>query len=107
MAQGLPPLDANIADLQNNIPEDEEDWEVELPPDFALIGALGTEPKSLDDVLSGPHAKEWQTMLDYEISQLEKLGTWVIEDLPKGHNAIPCSAVLKEKRGPDGEITSY
>ena len=107
MAQGLPLLDANIADLQNNIPEDEEGWEVELPPNFVLIGTLGTEPKSLNDALSGPHAKEWQTMLDYEIGQLEKLGTWVIEDLPKGHNAILCSAVLKEKHGPDGEITSY
>ena len=32
MAQGLPLLDANIADLQNDIPEDEEDWEAELPP---------------------------------------------------------------------------
>ena len=107
MAQGLPPLDANIADLQNNIPEDKEDWEAELPPDFALIGALGTELKLLDNALSGPHTKEWQTVLDYEISQLKKLGTWVIEDLPKGHNAIPCSAVLKEKCGLDGEITSY
>ena len=59
MAQGLPPLDANVAELQNNIPEDKEDWEAELPLDFALIGALGTELKSLDDALSGPHAKEW------------------------------------------------
>ena len=42
MAQGLPPLDANIADLQNDIPEDEEGWEVELPPNFVLIGTLGT-----------------------------------------------------------------
>ena len=107
MAWGLPPLDTNIADLQNNIPEDKEDWEAELPPDFALIGALGTELKLLDDALSGPHTKEWQTVLDYKISQLKKLGTWVIEDLPKGHNAIPCSAVLKEKRSPDGKITSY
>ena len=107
MAQGLPPLDTNIVDLQTNIPEDEEDWEVELPPNFTLIGALGTEPKSLDDALSRPHMKEWQTVLDYEIGQLEKFGTWVIEDLLKGHNAIPCSAVLKEKCGPDGEITSY
>ena len=75
MAQGLPPLDANIADLQTNIPGDEKDWEAELPPDFTLIGTLGTELKSLDNVLSRPYAKEWQTMLDYEISQLEKLGT--------------------------------
>ena len=107
MAQGLPLLDANIADLKNDIPEDEDDWEAELPPDFALIGALGTEPRSLDDALSRPHAKEWQTALDYEIGQLKKLGTWVIEDLPEGHNAIPCSAMLKEKRGLNGEITSY
>ena len=107
MAQGLPLLDANIADLQNDIPEDEEDWEAELPPDFTLIGALGTEPRSLNDALSRPHAKEWQTTLEYKIGQLKKLGTWVIEDLPKGHNTILCSAVLKEKRGPDGEITSY
>ena len=58
MAQGLPPLDANIADLQIDIPEGKEDWEAELPPDFALIGALGTELKSLDDALSRPHTKE-------------------------------------------------
>ena len=97
MAQGLPPLDTNIADLQNNIPEDKEDCEAEPPPDFVLIGTLGTKPKSLDDVLNGPHAKERQTTLDYKISQLEKLGTWVIEDLLKGHNAILCSTVLKVK----------
>ena len=107
MAKGLPPLEANVAELNAKIAEDEDDWEAELPPDFALICALGTEPKSLDDVLSGPHAKEWQTALDYKIGQLQKLGTWVIDDLPKGHTAIPCSAVLKEKHGPNGKITSY
>ena len=107
MTEGLPPLEVNVAEFDTKIVEDEDDWEAELPPDFALIGALGTEPKSLDDALSGPHAKEWQTALDYEIGQLQKLGTWVIKDLPKGHTAIPCSAVLKEKHSPDGEITSY
>ena len=107
MAEGLPPVEVNIAELNAEIAEDENDWEAELPPDFALIGALGMEPKSLNDVLSGPHAKEWQTALDYKISQLQKLGTWVIKDLPKGHTAIPCSTVLKEKRSPNGEITSY
>ena len=37
----------------------------------------------------------------------EKLGTWIVEDLPKGHKAIPCSEVLKIKHGPDGKIQSY
>ena len=107
MAQGLPPLDANIMDLQTDIPEDEEDWEAELPPNFALIHTLGTELKSFNDALSRPHANEWQTMLDYEISQLEKLGTWVMENLLKGHNVILCSTMLKEKHSPDDKITSY
>ena len=31
----------------------------------------------------------------------------MVEDLPKEHTAIPCSEVLKIKRGPDGEIKSY
>ena len=95
------------ADSQTDIPEDKEDWEAELPPNLALIGALGTQPKSLNDVLSRPCAKEWKTALDYEISQLEKPRTWVIEDLLKGQNMILCSAVLKQICGPDGKITSY
>ena len=116
MAHALPPLEANIAginlnddnlDIKIELPEDEESWSADLPPDFALLGSMGTKPRSIDEVLCGPNAKEWQAALDYEISQLEKLGTWVIEDLPKGHTAIPCNEVLKEKCGPDGEITSY
>lgn len=38
---------------------------------------------------------------------MEKLGTWVVEDLPPGQTAIPCSKVIKIKRGPDGEVQSY
>ena len=59
------------------------------------LTSCSLEPKSLDDVLSRHNAKEWQMALDYEIGQLQKLSTWVIEDLPKGHTAIPCSTVLK------------
>jgi hypothetical protein len=79
----------------------------DLPPDFALIGGLNPEPTSIDEALRGPDAQKWQEALDYEINQLEKMGTWVVEDLPAGQTAIPCSVVLKIKRGPDGEIQSY
>ena len=78
-----------------------------LPPSFATVGAMGTEPASLNEALQGPYAKEWQAALDYEIGQLEKLGTWVMEDLPKGTPVIPCTEVLKKKRGPTGVIESY
>ena len=57
--------------------------------------------------LQGPNAKEWQAMLDYEIDQLEKLGTQMIEDLPQGELIIPCSKVLEKKHGPTGKIETY
>jgi Reverse transcriptase (RNA-dependent DNA polymerase) len=116
MADALPLLEVNIAginlndddlDIKIELPEDKESCSADLPPDFALLGGMGTEPWLLDKALHGPNTKEWEAALDYEISQLEKLGTWDIEDLPKGHTAIPCNEVLKEKHGPDGGITSY
>ena len=78
-----------------------------LPPDFASVGTMNSEPKLLDEALTGLDAVRWKEALDYEINQLEKLGTWVVENLPKEHSAIPCSEVLKIKRGPDGEIQKY
>ena len=68
------------------------------------MGYTHLDPKTLDKALCGPNAKEWQEALEYEISQLEKLGTWVVEDLPKGEMAIPCSEVVRVKRGLNGEI---
>ena len=53
MAHALPPLEANIAgidlndddlDIKIELPEDEESWSANLPPDFALLGGMGTEP---------------------------------------------------------------
>jgi len=117
MHNALPPLQANAAYLADPsdsdgigmyIPEDDDDGIFShLPAEFAAVGAMGTEPASIDEALRGPNAKEWQDALDYEINQLEKLGTWVIEDLPPGQTAIPNSIVLKEKKGPDGEIETY
>jgi len=94
-------------DVSDQIAEDNDKIFDMLPPDFALVAPLNSEPRSLDEVLRGPDAKQWQEALDYEIGQLKKLGTWTIEDLPKGHTPIPCSEVLKLKRGPSGEVQSY
>jgi len=94
-------------DVSDQIAEDNDKIFDMLPPDFALVAPLNSEPQSLDKALHGPDAKQWQEALDYEIGQLEKLGTWTIEDLPKGHTPIPCSEVLKLKRGPSGEVQSY
>ena len=63
---------------------------------------MGNEPRTLDEALQSPNAKEWQAAYDYEISQLEKLGTWEVVKLPPGAKAIPHSVVFKEKYGPNG-----
>ena len=63
--------------------------------------------KMLDEALHGPNAKEWEEALKYEINQLEKLGMWVVEDLPLSQSAIPCSKVVWIKCSPDGEVQSY
>ena len=63
--------------------------------------------KMLDKPLHGLNAKEWQEAPDYKISQLEKHGTWVVQDLPPGQTAIPCSEVVRVKRGPNGKVQSY
>jgi hypothetical protein len=105
MHKGFPPLEANIANsrlpdednIGTDLPEDDNGLFAELPPDFALVGTMRTEPQSIDEALHGPNAKEWQAALDYEINQLKKLRTWVIENLPAGESAILCIEVLKEK----------
>ena len=84
-----------------------EDDEINLPPDFALIGGMDSEPPSIDEALRGPDAQKWREALDYEINQLEKMETWVVKDLPPGYTAIPCGVVLRHKRSPDGQIQSY
>ena len=63
--------------------------------DYALATGIASKPQTLDEALQGPNAIQWQEALEYEISQLEKLGTWVIEDLPVGQTAIPYQEVLK------------
>ena len=116
MDKALPPLEANATYLGD--PDDEEEIGLYIPndddgifamlsPDFATVGSMGTEPESIDKALRGPNADKWQAALDYQISQLEKLGTWVIEDLPKGEPVIPCTEVLKEKRGDTHPISLY
>jgi hypothetical protein len=68
---------------------------------------MGSEPKTLDEALASPNAKEWQAAYDYEINQLLKMGVFAAEDLPEGETAIPYGLVFKEKCGPDGDVESH
>ena len=88
-------------------PEQQSEDFYKLPPNIVLIRYSATDPKMLDEALQGSNAKKWQEALEYEINQLKKLGTRVVQDLPQGHMPIPCSKVVRVKQGPDSEVQSY
>ena len=83
------------------------DMSVLLLADFTLGSLMGTEPKTLDEVLHTPHIKEWQNAYDYEIDQLTKLSTWDLVQLPAGKMPIPHSLVFKEKLDANGNINLW
>jgi hypothetical protein len=62
---------------------------------------------TLKEALNGPDGAEWQTAIDYEIGQLEKLGIWRIVDPPPHANIILSHFVLATKRGADGEKLKF
>ena len=104
-------LMAAVSSLHEDEVSYEEDDSIDspyiLPPEFALVGYAFSDPTTLDEALHCPNVKEWLKALDYKISQLERLGTWVVKDLPPGQSAIPCSGVTRVKRGPNREVQSY
>ena len=86
MNNGLTAAIAHFEDFENKSPCSKED--------FTLVATHPSDPKMLDKALRGPDSKHWEEALQYEISQLQKLGTWEVKDLPAGHAPIPCSEVI-------------
>jgi hypothetical protein len=113
---GKNPLTANIATVEDTDEEvepnqftfDDNDELPDLPFDsFALHTSMGSEPKTLDEALASPNAKEWQAAYDYEINQLLKMGVFAAENLPEGETALPYTLVFREKLSADGNVESY
>ena len=59
MAKALPPLRANVVSIADSddvkigihVPKDDDNMFASLPPDFAIVGAMGTEPTTIDEAL--------------------------------------------------------
>jgi hypothetical protein len=58
---------------------------------------------TLKEALNRPDGVEWQTAIDCEIGQLEKLGVWQIVNPPPRVNIILSHFVLVTKCSADGE----
>jgi Reverse transcriptase (RNA-dependent DNA polymerase) len=108
MNKGLITAMAHFGDFddEDKPPDAKEDSDYPLN-DFTFVATHPSDLKTLDEALRRPDAKQWEEALQYEINQLGKLGTWEVEDLPAGQTTIPCSEVIRVKRGPNGEVQSY
>jgi len=65
------------------------------------------EPKSLEEALSCPQAKEWLNAVEEELSSLEEHKTWEVCDLPEGRKAIGCKWIFKIKQRQDGTVDRF
>ncbi|OJA10450.1 hypothetical protein AZE42_05889 [Rhizopogon vesiculosus] len=93
---------ASVAAINKSELDAQED--VLLTSQYTQWALAAAEPEpTLQQALNGPDAIEWQEVIDYEISQLEKLGAWEVVNAPLYVNVIPCHYVLATKRGPDGK----
>ena len=62
------------------------------------------EPKSMEEVLSSDHAKEWKAATDSEVDSLLESETWELVELPPDRKPIGCKWVFKVKHGSDGSV---
>ena len=74
---------------------------------FAYNVCQVPEPKSLDEALSGPHAKEWKEAADSEYQSLMENGTWDLVELPEGREAIGSKWVFKVKHDSCGKVERF
>jgi hypothetical protein len=64
-------------------------------------------PQTLADVQARSDWPSWKEAMDKEMGQLEKLGTYTVEDLPADRKAIGCRWVFAIKRDSNGNILKY
>ncbi|RDY01786.1 hypothetical protein CR513_14843, partial [Mucuna pruriens] len=65
---------------------------------------VDNEPLTFDEAIED---KRWRQAMEEEIKAIEKNDTWVVSNLPKGHEAIGVKWVFKIKKNAKGEVERY
>ena len=66
-----------------------------------------SEPETIEEALSSPHAKEWKQATDSEYQSLMDNDTWDLVELPDGRVAVGCRWVFKVKYDGDGKVDRF
>jgi hypothetical protein len=64
-------------------------------------------PKTIEEAQKSAEWPNWNEAILAELNQLEAMGTWTMEDLPEGREAIGNRWVFVRKRDENGKVVSY
>jgi hypothetical protein len=73
----------------------------------AMSDAKALEPHLYKEAKRRPEWLRWKEAMDEELLALETYGTWKLEDLPQGANAVGCHWVYMLKRDAAGNVIRY
>ena len=66
-----------------------------------------TEPRTIEEALTGECAQEWKAAADSEYKSLMENETWDLVELPRDKTAIGCKWVFKVKHKSDGTVERF
>jgi hypothetical protein len=64
-------------------------------------------PQTREEAIKCDEGSEWEKAIDEEYNQLIERGTWHLEELPIGREAIGCKWVFDRKKDEKGNIVKY
>jgi hypothetical protein len=64
-------------------------------------------PRTIEEAFAGSNGEEWRRAVAEELGMVEKMETWVLEDLPGGRSAIGCRWVFSKKRDEAGKVIRF
>ena len=71
------------------------------------MSATLLEPATYEEAMASEEAEQWQQAMDEEIGSLMANGTWTLEKLPPGLQAIPVKWVFKVKTAANGTVERF
>ena len=71
------------------------------------MSATLLEPTTLQEAMASEEAEQWKQAMDEEIASLLENGTWTLEELPPGMQAIPVKWTYKLKTGANGAVERF
>src|ERR1700733_16293067 len=68
---------------------------------------VSEDEPTLTEALNGNKHSEWSDAVDAELSQMEKVNTWIPVIPPPDTNVIPSCYVFRHKRDAAGNVACY